>query len=281
LTPSLASQLRQFVALTADLGVADGARLLLRELGVGTLQSMAYPGLDRRYEVLFDPVWRWIGRGIREQGFLRFAADRVGKGSTVFDVGAHLGESALLFSELVGPSGKVVAFEPDPVACRSLRTNLELNAITNVRAEEMSVSDRAGKILLATDRFGSGRATIVRPRARGARLKEVDVDSTTLDQYSESHGLSPDWIKIDAEGAESLVVDGMPRLIEESHPSVILEFHSDSLTDEERSRAWSNITARASSVLVLDSLPVTHAYLEELPREAVPDRGFLIVCVKY
>jgi FkbM family methyltransferase len=278
---SSTDQLKRFFTLTADLGVADGARLALRELGIRTLQSVAYPGLDRKYVVQFDPVWRWIGRGIRERGFLRFAQDRVAPVDTVLDVGAHLGESTLLFSELVGPSGRVVAFEPDPVACESLRKNLEMNAMTNVLVEEECASDKVGKVLLATDRFGSGRSSIVRPHPPGTRHREVEVASTTLDQYCETHALFPDWIKIDAEGAEPLIVLGMQRMIKELHPSVMLEFHSDGLTDEERSEAWTAITSRASSVEVLESPPTKHAYLEKLPKETTPDPGFLIVCVKY
>jgi FkbM family methyltransferase len=280
-TTSSANQLKRFVALTADLGVADGARLALRELGISTFQSMAYPGLERKFVVKFDPVWRWIGRGTRERGLLRFAQDRIGGGSTVFDIGAHVGESALFFSELVGPSGRVVAFEPDPVARESLKKNLEMNGIANVMVEEECVSDKTGRALLATDRFGSGLSSIVRPHSHGARHREVEVASTTLDEYCETHGVYPDWTKIDAEGAEPLVVQGMQRIIGKLHPSVILEFHIAGLTDEERSEAWSAITGRASSVEVLESIPNDRAYLEELPEGRVPDSEFLIVYVKY
>ena len=278
---SSASELRRFISLAADLGVADGVRLALREIGIPTFQSMAYPGIERRFEVQFDTVWRWIARGIREGGFLRFAEDRIGTGSTVIDVGAHLGESDLLFSHLVGNSGKVVAFEPDPVACECLRRNLEMNEMKNVTVEEECASDRVGKVVLATDRFGSGLASIARPYARGSRRREVEVTATTLDAYCETHDLSPDWIKIDAEGAEPLVVRGMQRVIEKFHPSVILEFHSDGLTEEERGSSWSSVTSRASSVRVLESIPQSYEYLEEIPKGVLPGRGFLIVCLKY
>ncbi len=282
MTPApIANQLKRFVTLTADLGIADGARLALREVGIRTLQSVEYPGVQREFQVQFDPVWRWIERGVRERGLLRIAQERIATGNVVFDVGAHLGESALLFSELVGPSGKVVAFEPDPVACASLRKNLGMNGITNVLVEEESVGDKTGTAMLATERFGSGLASVVRPRPEGARRSEIEVRSTTLDDYCRSHGLRPDWIKIDAEGAEPLVVLGMRQLIERSHPSVIMEFHSDGLSDEARDRAWSVITRQASSVAVLESELRNHGYLEELPKEVVPDRGFLIVYIKY
>jgi FkbM family methyltransferase len=282
LTPSsFTNQFKQFVTLVARSGVTEGVRVVLRELGLRTLQPIAYPGLERRFVVQFDPVWRWIGKGVREPGVLRFAEERIGRGSTVIDVGAHVGEWTLLFSELVGRSGRVVAFEPDPVARASLKRNLTLNGVSNVSVEEKCVSDKVGTALLAAERFGSGLSSIVRPHAHGAGYKEVEVESTTLDQYCETHGLSPDWIKIDAEGAEPLIVRGMPRLIESLHPSVILEFHSDNLTGKEKGEAWSTVTRRASSVEFLQSRRRDHTYLERLSGEYIPDCGFLVVYVKY
>jgi FkbM family methyltransferase len=279
--PLSTSQFKQFITLVGRSGVTDGARIVLRELGMRTLESMTYPGLERRFVVEFDPVWRWIGRGVREQGVLRFAKDRIGGGSTVIDVGAHIGEWTLLFSELVGESGRVIAFEPDPVARASLKKNLEMNGISNVLVEDKSVSDKAGKALLAAERFGSGLSSIVRTQGHGTRYNVVEVPSTTLDEYCEAQDISPDWIKIDAEGAEPLIVRGMRQLIEDMHPSVILEFHSDALADDEKSKAWSVVTKGASSVQFLQSRRKDHTYLERLPEAYAPDCGFLVVYVKY
>jgi FkbM family methyltransferase len=278
---SFTDEFKQFVTLVARSGVTDGARIVLRELGLRTPESVTYPGLERRFVVEYDPVWRWIGKGVREPGVLRFSRDMVRRGSTVFDVGAHVGEWTLLFSELVGGTGRVVAFEPDPVARASLKKNLQTNGISNVTVQEESVSDRTGKALLAAERFGSGLSSIVRPRAQGAHYSEVEVASTTLDEYCEAHGVFPDWIKVDAEGAEPLIVRGMRRLIESRHPQAILEFHSDGLTDAEKEDAWSTVTELASSVEFLQSRLKNHIYLEELPGGYVPDCGFLVVHVKY
>jgi FkbM family methyltransferase len=278
---SYTSQFKQFLALVARSGVTDGARIIIRELGLRPNQSMAYPRLGRRFVVEFDPVWRWIEKGVREPGVLKFAQDEIGRGSTVFDVGAHVGEWTLLFSELVGGSGRVIAFEPDPVARGSLMKNLEMNGVQNVFVEEMCVSDRVGKALLAAERFGSGLSSIVRPHGGGMSQKEVEVASTTIDQYCETHNLFPDWIKVDAEGAEPLIVRGMQRLIQNRHPQVILEFHSDALSGEEKREAWSTVTERASSVEFLQSRLKNHFYRERLSEGYIPDCGFLVVHVMY
>jgi len=278
---SYTDEFKQFLTIVARSGVTEGARIVIRELGFHTRQSMAYPRLGRRFVVEYDPVWRWTERGVREPGVLKFAQDNIGRGSTVFDVGAHLGEWSLLFSELVGPSGRVVAFEPDPVARASLKKNLEMNGISNVTVEEECVSDKTGKAVLRAERFGSGLSSIVSPHGRGTGYHELEVRSTTLDEYCEAHGLSPDWIKIDAEGSEPLIVRGMRRLIEDRHPQAILEFHSDGLTEEEKSEAWSIVTEWASGVEFLQSRLKNHTYLERLSKAYLPDCGFLVVHVEY
>src|SRR5712691_7492679 len=107
---------KYFFGLVRQLGLLDGARILLRELGLATPISITYPGAKRRFRVRFDPAWKWIDRGIREFRVIRFAQEHIRKGQTVFDIGAHVGEYSLLFSDLVGGEGKVVAFEPDPKA---------------------------------------------------------------------------------------------------------------------------------------------------------------------
>lgn len=280
-TASFTNLLKKYVILPTRLGIVDFVRLVLRELGIPTLQSIVYPELERRFVVQFDPVWRWIEKGIKDPNVVKFAEARIGNGSVVFDIGAHVGEWALLFSELAGSSGRVVAFEPDPVARAALEKNLEMNRITNVSVEEQCVSDKTGRVLLGAERFGSGLSSIVRPSRLGRRYNEIEVESITLDDYCEAHGILPDWIKIDAEGAETLIIRGMQRLIETRHPPVILEFHSDALTHGEAASAWSSVTARASNVGFLQSRVRNHAYLEELSRDYVPDCGFLIVYIKY
>ncbi len=278
---SYANEFKQFLTLVARSGATEGVRIVFRELGLHTLQSTSYPRLGRRFVVEFDPVWRWTEKGVREPGVLKFAQDRIGRGSKVIDVGAHVGEWTLLFSELVGPTGRVIAFEPDPVARSSLKKNLEMNGISNVTVEDACVSDKTGKALLRAARFGSGLSSIVRPRALGAGYHEVEVESTTLDEYCETHGLSPDWVKIDAEGSEPLIVRGMRRLIEGRHPQAIVEFHSDGLTDDEKSEAWSTVTEGASRVEFLQSRLRNHVYLERLPGGYRPDCGFLVVHIEY
>ena len=64
-------------------------------------------------------------------------------GMTVFDVGANIGYFSLLFAQLVGDSGSVIAFEPTTWAFEKLSANIALNAFRNVSAERLALSDVA------------------------------------------------------------------------------------------------------------------------------------------
>lgn len=63
---------------------------------------------------------------------------------TVYDVGAHAGFFTLLASQLVGPGGRVVAFEPDPGNRSYLERHIRLNRVGNVTIVDAAVSDRTG-----------------------------------------------------------------------------------------------------------------------------------------
>ena len=65
-------------------------------------------------------------------------------GHTFVDVGANWGYFTLLGAHLVGPHGRVVAFEPDPRLFRTLAWNLRANALSRVRALPLAAADRAG-----------------------------------------------------------------------------------------------------------------------------------------
>src|SRR5437867_1922845 len=95
---------------------------------------------------------RWItGSGIHriwlgsyEVSKMALAAAWVHAGDTVFDIGANVGIYTLLFSERVGPRGRVVAFEPSARNVSYLKRHLALNGATNVSVVEADASATAG-----------------------------------------------------------------------------------------------------------------------------------------
>jgi FkbM family methyltransferase len=80
-------------------------------------------------------------------------------GDTVFDIGAHIGFYTLLLARLVGPAGKVLAFEPDPANFALLQQNVVLNRYANVALYNLALSSQAGSaaLFLSGDNAGEHR----------------------------------------------------------------------------------------------------------------------------
>jgi len=142
----------------------------------------------------------------------------VRQGNTVLDIGAYVGFYTVLASILVGPSGKVYAFEPLPRNLEYLKEHLRLNNITNVEVIDVAVSDSFG-----TGYFkeGSNRST-----GRIDDEGEIQVRTVSLDWLIEEGEIPiPDQIKIDVEGGELAVLKGGKLLLERSRPTVFLATH--------------------------------------------------------
>ncbi|MDQ3242738.1 MAG: FkbM family methyltransferase [Gemmatimonadota bacterium] len=83
-------------------------------------------------------------RGIYEPAETALVQQLVGPGSTVLDIGANIGYYTLQFAELVGASGRVIAFEPDPANFELLARNTQLNGYLNVTLVQRAASNTAG-----------------------------------------------------------------------------------------------------------------------------------------
>lgn len=160
---------------------------------------------------------------IWEPDVTSYLLDTLEPGQTVIDVGAHIGYFTLMMSRLVGGAGKVFAFEPDPCNFALLQTNLRLNRVGNVLAERKAVSNRLGraKLYIAKDNTGDHRLY-----GTSAERAVHEVDVVSLDGYSACADVPVHLVKIDAQGLESRILDGMSALIERNRArlSLVVEF---------------------------------------------------------
>lgn len=148
---------------------------------------------------------------------------------TFFDIGAHIGEYALLGSRLVGPSGTVHAFEPQADTMEILRKNVEHNGLANVTMQFSAVAESDGFADFAV-RSESSLSSILPsiPNRLERGVKEtVTVPKCQLDTYCSKTGCSPHLIKVDVEGAELSVLQGACALLSmppQEAPVWILEY---------------------------------------------------------
>jgi len=142
----------------------------------------------------------------------------ISPGSVVFDVGANVGFLSLLASRLAGPAGRVIAFEPAPVAVGYLRRHVALNRAHNIEIIAVAVADENGRA-----RFSSAGPVEMGHLADDGQL---EVETASLDTLVETGIIPPpDVVKIDVEGAELGVLRGAQAILRARRPVVVLSTH--------------------------------------------------------
>lgn len=160
--------------------------------------------------------------GTYQRDVLEVMRRHVRVGMAVYDVGAHMGYFALVLARLVGPDGRVCAFEPDPRNLEALRTNLTANRITNVNVAAAAVADQSAEVSFATFPFSS--ISHIADSRTPADARRITVKAITLDSFVYADGNpAPRFMKIDVEGAEARVLSGAARLLREAAPVVVAE----------------------------------------------------------
>jgi len=138
-------------------------------------------------------------------------------GMVCIDIGANIGYFTVIMSRAVGESGKVYAFEPDETNFSLLQKNLELNECKNVIPERLAISNVRGRTELFVDRINFGGHSLER---KGKIFSTQDVPVSSLDYWLGSRQ-KVDFAKIDVEGEEAKVLEGMEGILGES-PSIVL-----------------------------------------------------------
>ncbi|WP_372408711.1 FkbM family methyltransferase [Streptomyces luteireticuli] len=168
--------------------------------------------------------------GVWEPHVSAFIASRLRPGDGFIDIGANLGYYSVLASHLVGPAGRVVAVEPAPGLHAELLANLSLNHCENVRPVRAAVTAEPGEVTLYTPHSGNlGATTMLKPARHEA---EVTVPGLPLAQAVTADELErARLIKIDVEGAESDVLQGLAPLLGRLHPSceIVVEISPERL----------------------------------------------------
>jgi FkbM family methyltransferase len=144
--------------------------------------------------------------------------------ATFYHIGANVGFFAMIGAKLVGPTGRVYAFEPYHQSAVAIRANAARNGFTNVSVLETAVGHSKGTgIFQVTGTVGEFRLIADEP-SKTAGTTEVPVIS--IDDLVATREIAPpDFVMIDFEGAEIAVLEGMRLTITWHHPLVVCEVH--------------------------------------------------------
>lgn len=203
-------------------------------------------GEGKVYEITRGPMagmrWRrrnslpfWYHLGIYEPETSHFLAQHLRPGDTFWDLGANAGYHTLMAARTVGPTGKVIAVEPDPGTCRILREQLDLNGIGHCTIVQAAVSDRPGQSILiqrASDPRGNALQQIDNPAIDNKVGSAVEVPCLTMDDLA-ARFPRPRLIKMDIEGAEVLALPGGRKLLTgpERPERLLVAVHGDAARD--------------------------------------------------
>ncbi len=140
----------------------------------------------------------------------------VGAGDTVFDVGANVGFMSSLTGKIVGPAGRVFAFEPVQETFYQLKENLALNRSENVQAERLAIFNE--KKTITMNLFAqtySGWNSLGQPKFKElVPTASEQAPAETLDNFCAEHGIERiNFLKIDVEGFEKYVLLGAQNLL--------------------------------------------------------------------
>jgi FkbM family methyltransferase len=162
--------------------------------------------LERQYDA---HIWSWLRR-----------LDL--KGKVCLDLGANVGAYSILFSELVGAQGKVIAFEPEPKNFRLLCRSRDLNRAENLVCVEKAVAAENGACTLSVNPFNWSDHWVLGVTPAPSWATVLQVEQVSVDAFLEpSDDARIGVVKIDVQGNEFSVLQGMRRTIK-NNPHLVL-----------------------------------------------------------
>ena len=209
-------------------------RRILEKISRGVVLKRNLPAQFEGLTMLVTPeaslcYWKAFSSNNWDDLF-RFADGYVKEGDIVYDVGANLGVFAVCAAIRTGPTGRVYAFEPDPVISSLLQRTKEMHPgrLDHLLVIPVGVSNHNGfSVLQVPER---ARACSHLSEAKGGAGTElmgkvrqkIQVPLVTLDSKIGEYGL-PDVLKIDVDGVEQLVIEGSRQLFQQASPRVLIE----------------------------------------------------------
>jgi len=186
-------------------GLAPGLKMQVHGAG----DQMISPAL--RKDHCWEPYETWL------------TLQHLQPGDVYVDVGANIGYYTLVAAQRVGSQGKVIAYEPDPDNFALLKANVELNKLAQVEIFPCALYDRNtdGKLFLSDDNFGDHRIYAATETRNSHEITLVHGDEHLSELTKRI-----DFLKIDTQGAEFFVVNGLKPLLMSNrhHLRMILEF---------------------------------------------------------
>lgn len=166
------------------------------------------------------------GRFRTEEKEFDHLAEWISPGDCVLDVGANIGHYTCEFSNLVGPTGRVIALEPMPQTFELLVSNLGKAGCPNVTPLQVGATDRTAFVSMAVPEFDTGLRNYYQAHMTnddtGMKILGVAIDDLAIPERVS-------LVKIDAEGQDLAVLRGLHGILKRDHPVLIIEAGADEI----------------------------------------------------
>jgi FkbM family methyltransferase len=191
---------------------------------------------DHQERIVYDS---FLGGSCYESEITWFMLRAVRTGDLAVDVGANIGLFTCLLATLVGPTGKVLAVEPDPTNLEKLRMNVALNMLENVEIISTPLWERAEPVTFYRCADSSGSGGLADPAdfpgnviTQYERPEPISFDASTLEKELARFNRHCAFVKVDTEGADEFVLRGLGSyrpdyIVAEINPFAMLQFKSN------------------------------------------------------
>lgn len=200
-----------------------------------------------------------------EINFLRHG--KLKAGATVFNIGAHHGIVALIFSKIVKNQGKVIAVEMDKNHTKIAEINKLCNGANNLQIINAAISDKSQLIHFGNDQVSNSRTT----------LNQQSVMSVTIDDLTAEYG-APSLIYMDIEGYEYHALRGAMKTIK-LKPDFCIEVHSNNGLEKYDSSVEEIISYFKLNKYKLYIAPATNdcSFVKYMPKSTILNDRFYLV----
>ena len=196
-------------------------RGLLGGEALGTVELARLPGFAIYTQAEDAAVGRYVRRDDYERDVTALFRSKLRPGDHVLDLGANIGYFTMLSASLVGPSGSVIAVEPNPANARLVEASRRANGYGNVLVVQVAAGLAPG--LLVLNRSHSNGTTSAAPDGTAALLDAETVGCVRADTLVPANRRIS-LIKADVEGAEYLALGGCTATIRRDRPLIVSEF---------------------------------------------------------